>query len=149
MIRPFTCVCVLLAGGSGLYLYQSKHRAQLLDREIENTVARPQAARERTGVLRAEWTLLNDPERLAQLAGRFLSLKTVTPGQFTTLAELDNRLPRVRCRTRRRRRSAEESRGTDRPGPEVRAQDADRGGSCCQAGTGKRGGEARRRSRPP
>ena len=26
MIRPFTCICMLLAGGSGLYLYQSKHR---------------------------------------------------------------------------------------------------------------------------
>lgn len=96
MIRPLTCACVLLAGAAGLYLYQSKHRVQLLDREIENTVRMTQAARERTGVLRAEWTLLNDPERLAQLAGRFLSLKTVTPGQFTTFAELDNRLPAIR-----------------------------------------------------
>ena len=38
MIRPVTCVCFLLACGSGLYLYQSKHRVQVLDREIEKTV---------------------------------------------------------------------------------------------------------------
>jgi hypothetical protein len=95
MIRPVTCVCVLLAGASGLYLYQSKHRVQLIDRQIEATVRATQAARERTGVLRAEWTLRNDPERLAQLAGRFLQLKTVTPGQFTTLADLGNRLPEI------------------------------------------------------
>jgi hypothetical protein len=96
MIRPVTCVCMLLAGASGLYLYQAKHRVQLLDRQIESTVRATQAARERTAVVKAEWTLLNDPERLSQLAGRFLPLKTVTPGQFTTLTELDNRLPPIR-----------------------------------------------------
>ncbi len=97
MIRPFTCVCMVLAGASGLYLYQAKHRVQLLDRDITNTIHATEAARERIGVLRAEWTLQNDPERLAQLADRFLTLKTVTPGQFTSMAELDKRLPPVKA----------------------------------------------------
>jgi len=97
MIRPFTCVCMVLAGTSGLYLYQAKHRVQLLDREITNTIHATETARERIGVLRAEWTLQNDPERLAQLADRFLALKTVTPGQFTSMAELDKRLPPIRA----------------------------------------------------
>ncbi len=26
MMRPFTCLCMLLAGGSGLYLYQPNTR---------------------------------------------------------------------------------------------------------------------------
>jgi len=95
MIRPITFVCALLAGASGLYLYTAKHRVQVLDRQIESTVRATQAARERTGVIKAEWTLLNDPERLGQLAAQFLPLKTVTPGQFTTMAELDNRLPPI------------------------------------------------------
>ena len=51
------------------------------------------AARERTAILKAEWTLQNDPMRLKQLADKFLVLKPVTPDQFTTLAELDKRLP--------------------------------------------------------
>lgn len=95
MIRPFTCVCMLLAAGSGLYLYQTKHRSQMLDRDIADTVHQAEAARERSGLLRAEWTLLNDPQRLGDLAARFLPLKSTLPSQFTSLAELDKRLPPV------------------------------------------------------
>jgi hypothetical protein len=95
MIRPVTCVCFLLACGSGLYVYQSKHRVQLLDREIEQTVHATDALREQTRVAHAEWTLLNDPQRLQALADQFLSLKTVAPAQFTSMAELENRLPAV------------------------------------------------------
>jgi hypothetical protein len=95
MIRPFTLVCFLLACGSGLYLYQAKHRVQVLDHEIERTVRDTSERRERIRVLHAEWTLQNDPQRLQVLADQFLTLKTVAPGQFTSLAELDNRLPAV------------------------------------------------------
>lgn len=95
MIRPVTCVCFLLACSSGLYVYQSKHRVQVLDREIEKTVRATDALREQTRVLHAEWTLLNDPQRLQVLADQFLKLKTVIPGQFTSRAELDSRLPAV------------------------------------------------------
>ena len=95
MIRPFTCLCLLLAGGSGLYLYQSKHRVELLDQQIETVVRQTQAARARIGVLRAEWALMNDPERLTDLAGRFLTLRSTTPAQFTNFADLDARLPPV------------------------------------------------------
>ncbi|HEX4172346.1 MAG TPA: hypothetical protein VHY82_07700, partial [Acetobacteraceae bacterium] len=95
MIRPFTFVCFLLACGSGLYLYQAKHRVQVLDHEIEKTVRATEELRERIRVLHAEWTLQNDPQRLQGLADRLLALKTVTPGQFTSLADLDSRLPPV------------------------------------------------------
>ncbi len=95
MIRPFTCICFLLACGAGLYLYQSKHRVQVLDRKIEDTVRVTEQTREQIRVLHAEWTLLNDPQRLQALADQFLTLKTVTPGQFTSMADLDSRLPSV------------------------------------------------------
>jgi hypothetical protein len=95
MIRPFTLVCFLLACGSGLYLYQAKHRVQVLDRKIEKTVHATEELRGRIRVLHAEWTLQNDPQRLQGLADQFLALKTVAPGQFTSLAELDSRLPAV------------------------------------------------------
>ena len=96
MIRPFTCVCFLLACGSGLYLYQAKHRVQMIDREIEKVVRATSELREQTRVLHAEWTLQNDPQRLQALADQLLNLKTVTPGQFTSMADLDGRLPAVR-----------------------------------------------------
>ncbi|HEY2619916.1 MAG TPA: hypothetical protein VGI78_21420 [Acetobacteraceae bacterium] len=97
MIRPFTCVCFLLACGSGLYLYQAKHRVQMIDREIEKTVRTTEELRGQIRVLHAEWTLQSDPQRLQGLADQFLSLKTVAPGQFTSMADLDNRLPAVRA----------------------------------------------------
>ncbi|MGP0000547.1 MAG: hypothetical protein ACLPKW_22760 [Acetobacteraceae bacterium] len=95
MIRPFTLVCFLLACGAGLYLYSAKHRVQLVDHEIEKTVRATDELREQIRVLHAEWTLQNDPQRLQELANQFLNLKTLTPGQFTSLADLDNRLPAV------------------------------------------------------
>ena len=93
MIRPLTCICMLLASGSGLYLYQAKHQAQMLDREIVRTLKATDAARERIGVLRGEWALLNEPDRLAALSQEHLGLKTLTPTQFVTAAELATRLP--------------------------------------------------------
>lgn len=95
MIRPITCICFLLACGSGLYLYQAKHRVQVLDRQIEETVQSTDKLREQARVLHAEWTLLNDPQRLQALADQFLPLKTVQPGQFTSMADLASRLPPV------------------------------------------------------
>ena len=96
MIRPITILCLALFLGSGLYLYQSKHRALMLDREISQTMRRADAARQRAGLLQAEYTLLNDPSRLSELTGQLLpGLKTTTPQQFASVAELFNRLPPV------------------------------------------------------
>jgi len=93
MIRPFTLVCMLMAGGSGLYLYQSKHRAQMLDREIGKTIKQTEQTRERIGMLKAEWALLNEPERLAELSKAHLGLRTLQPTQFVAVADLAARLP--------------------------------------------------------
>ena len=96
MIRPFSCICLLMAAGSGLYLYQSKHQAQMLDREIVKTMKMSDVARQRSGLLRAEYALLNDPARLADLSHSLLpSLQETAPGQFSTFADLDRRLPAV------------------------------------------------------
>jgi hypothetical protein len=95
MIRPFTCLCLLVAAGSGLYLYQEKHRAEMLDRQIGQVVKATDAARERTGMMRAEWTLLNEPERLQDLATKYLQLQPMAPSQFVQLAGLDARLPPI------------------------------------------------------
>jgi hypothetical protein len=92
MIRPATALCMVLAAASGLYLYQVKQRTRMLDRAIAATVKETQAAGQRIGVLKAEWTLLNQPDRLSELAQRYLALKPVAPGQFVTAADLDQRL---------------------------------------------------------
>jgi len=93
MIRPFTVVTMLLAAASGLYLYQSKHRVQMLDRDIAHTWKSVDEAHARTGLLRAEWALLNEPDRLGELADRHLAVKPLAPGQFISMTELERRLP--------------------------------------------------------
>jgi hypothetical protein len=93
MIRPLTIATFLLAGASGLYLYESKHEVQLLDRTIERTVRETGALRGQSRLLATEWEMLNNTDRLRQFSDTYLGLKTITPSQFTSLADLDNRLP--------------------------------------------------------
>ena len=96
MIRPLTFFCVVLAGTSGLYLYTEKHQTTVLDQKISKVVQDTQQIRERTAMLRAEWALLNQPDRLQSLATRFLpQLHPLDPGQFVQLASVERRLPAV------------------------------------------------------
>ena len=95
MIRPFTCVCLLMAGGSGLFLYTVKHEAQLLDRDVTRLSHLAQENRARAALLRAEYDRLGDPERLRELAAQVLSLQPTEPRQFASLAEFGRRLPAI------------------------------------------------------
>ena len=96
MIRPFTALCLIVAGGSGLYLYSTKHQSQVLDRQIAQVVHQADAIRERAGVLRAEYALLNDPERLGELSNANLpNLRPTAPTQFSTWNDFAKRLPAV------------------------------------------------------
>ena len=96
MIRPFTCLCLLFAAGSGLFLYNSKHGAQMLDQEIARTNKSAQESRARAALLRAEYDRLGDPERLKELANQVLpSLASTDPKQFASLTDLEKRLPAV------------------------------------------------------
>jgi hypothetical protein len=93
MIRPTTVLCMIAAFGSGLYLYSQKHRTEMLDREIARVFRATQAAHERTGQLRVEWEGLNDPETLADMAGKYLALQPMTPAQLVPPSDLPARLP--------------------------------------------------------
>jgi hypothetical protein len=93
VIRPFTCVCLILAAGSGLYLYQVKQRAFALDASLRSTFHDIDEARERTRMLRADWALVNDPERLQALATQYLTLQPMQPSQLLTMDQLAAALP--------------------------------------------------------
>jgi len=93
MIRPITLITALLAILSGLYLYHSKNAVLMLDRRIEKIARDTMAIGNQTRLLHAEWTLLNDPERLRELSDRYLALRPLAPTQFTALADLGSRIP--------------------------------------------------------
>jgi len=93
MIRPLTFLSLVAAAGSGLHLYSVKHEVSQLERTLRDTVGRTEAARERTAVLRAEWAMLNEPERLRAAAARNLPLEAMQTAQFVRPSDLDRRLP--------------------------------------------------------
>ncbi len=96
ILRPFTGLCLIAAAGSGLYLYQVKHHAQVLERGIARTMKQADTVRQRTGLMRAEYALLNDPSRLAELAEQLMpALRTTAPTQFAALGDLERRLPAI------------------------------------------------------
>jgi hypothetical protein len=100
MIRPVTLLAFIAFIGSGLYLYQIKHQAQLVDRQIRRVQDATQVAAERVRLLRSEYELLNNPDRLAELAATYVpALKPTQPGQWSSMAEIERRLPAVGAAT--------------------------------------------------
>lgn len=94
MIRPVTFVTFMLALSSGAWMFVVKHRAEQLDRQIGGVTAQIRGSEQRIRVLRAEWALETDPNRLARLAALFLpTLKPMAPDQLVTWAQLADRLP--------------------------------------------------------
>ncbi len=83
-----TFLFVVLAGGLSFGLYVVKHRVIALEsrlNEINRGIARDMQA---IHVLRAEWSYLNEPARLRDLAGRHLGMAPATGRQFGALADL-------------------------------------------------------------
>lgn len=93
MISPVTFVTLLLAASAGLWLYQAKHRAEVLDRQIAHTLGQVAVIRERIEPLQAEWALLNEPRRLGTIARQHLSLRPLATSQYVAVQDLGSRLP--------------------------------------------------------
>lgn len=93
MIRASTVALVGLVLGAGLFTYQMKSRVAKLDHELVRVQRETLAEQERQHVLDAEWSLLNEPERLRRLAERHLPLSPMQPRQFSELSDAVRRLP--------------------------------------------------------
>jgi hypothetical protein len=93
MIRPFTLLCFCAFAGAGAWLYQVKHAVAMKDKELVEIRRQTEQARQRIDILRAEWALLNEPERLRQTATRVLTLEPMQPQHFARATEFERRLP--------------------------------------------------------
>jgi hypothetical protein len=93
MIRPFPLLCFCAFAGAGAWLYQVKHSVAMQDRELVEIRRQTEAARQRIDILRAEWALLNEPERLRQTASRVLTLEPMQPQHFARIGNFERRLP--------------------------------------------------------
>ncbi|WP_174502881.1 hypothetical protein [Acidiphilium sp. C61] len=94
MIRPVTLVTGLLMLGSGAWLFVVKHRAGTLDHQIGGVTAQIRSSEQRIRVLRAEWALETDPNRLTRLSAMFMpQLKPMKPDQLVSWQQLADALP--------------------------------------------------------
>ncbi|MFN6999972.1 MAG: hypothetical protein ACK4ST_08060 [Elioraea tepidiphila] len=92
MIRASTLVWAGLVVLAGLFLYQVKHDVQALEEELAGVNRRILATQDRIHVLRAEWSLLNEPARIGDLAQRHLALAPMRPDQFARPADIAARV---------------------------------------------------------
>jgi cell division protein FtsL len=91
MLR-FVNICLVLGLAALAYvIYQVKYEARALDDEIAALSKKIEGERDAIAVLRAEWSLLNRPERIERLAAKYLKLAPAEPRQLVTLDRLTNR----------------------------------------------------------
>jgi hypothetical protein len=93
MIRPFTLMTATLAALAGAYLFDVKHRAQVLENQLAHVAEQSRVDKRQIQVLQAQWAQETDPSRLQQLANNFTALQPMRPSQLVTLADLRSDLP--------------------------------------------------------
>jgi cell division protein FtsL len=85
MLR-FVNICLVLALVALAYvIYEGKYEARALDEDIGGLRKDIEKERDAVAVLRAEWSLLNRPERIERLAIKHLKLKPAQPQQLVTI----------------------------------------------------------------
>jgi hypothetical protein len=91
MIRLSTLIWLALSIAAGIGLFQVKYRVQAREGElgqINRQIVRDQEA---IHVLAAEWSFLNEPSRLGELARRHLELAPFTSAQLAHFSDLPAR----------------------------------------------------------
>ena len=91
MIRVSVLVWTIILAMLGIGLFQVKYNVQSKERELRDVRRQIEANLTSIHVLEAEWSYLNDPLRLADLARRHTDLLPTTPNQIGDIATLPPR----------------------------------------------------------
>jgi hypothetical protein len=92
MIRVSVLVWTIILALLGVGLFQVKYNVQSKERELRDVRRQIEANLTSIHVLEAEWSYLNDPLRLSDLARRHTGLVPTTPGQIGDFASLPLRI---------------------------------------------------------
>lgn len=82
MIKPITFMWLLILSFTAFGLFQIKYRVQDLRKDLTEINRQLEQERDAIHVLKAEWSYLNQPDRLRNLAQRHLQLGAVTVAQI-------------------------------------------------------------------
>jgi cell division protein FtsL len=91
MLRFINICLVLGLVALACVIYQVKYQARGLDADIRALNQQIGEERDAIAVLRAEWSLLNRPERIERLAQKHLKLAPAKPVQIVTLDKVTDR----------------------------------------------------------
>src|SRR5262245_54814512 len=85
MLR-FINICLVLALVALAYvIYEGKYEARALDEDIDGLSKNIETEQDAVAELRAEWSVLNRPERIERLAQKHLKLAAARPAQLVTI----------------------------------------------------------------
>ena len=88
MIRPGTIVWFCIVIAVGYAMFQVKYEVMRQEQTLATINRQIAEDREQIRVLNAEWSYLIRPNRIAQLAGRFLHLSDMSSAQIVPLGDV-------------------------------------------------------------
>ncbi|MAH83269.1 MAG: hypothetical protein CBB68_02755 [Rhodospirillaceae bacterium TMED8] len=92
-MRTSTLAILLVSVAVCVGLFLVKYRVQGLEGRLDDLNREIARDREAIRVLRAEWSHLNEPERLRALADRYLGMKPLAVQQIAHRSDWDRKLP--------------------------------------------------------
>jgi len=91
MIGKATSLLLTAALAVAAILYSTSFKTRELEEDLGSINRKIVAEYDKIQVLKAEWALLNDPERIERLAKAHLALRPADPRQFAEVATLPTR----------------------------------------------------------
>ena len=88
-MRHTTLLFLLLAGALSIALFSVKYQVQDLEEELVELNRSIISERQSIHVLNAEWSHLNNPERLGILAERNLGMKPADPARMVSFRDVE------------------------------------------------------------
>jgi cell division protein FtsL len=95
MIKLLHLLAIVGLLGSAGYAYSIKYEATYHAEQAAKLRHQIKRERDAIAVLRAEWALLNRPDRLQEAADRHLDLQSVSPHQLARFSDLPARAPKT------------------------------------------------------
>jgi hypothetical protein len=89
MIRPSTAAWLGIVACVGFVMFKVKYEVQELEDQVVRINRDIAADRDAIHVLKAEWSFLSQPNRIAELTKRHLDLVPISTAQLATLDRLE------------------------------------------------------------
>lgn len=82
---------LIVMSAIGWGVYQLKYQVQALEAELARTNREIVAEQDSIHVLKAEWSYLNQPRQISEMAKKFLEVAPIGPRQMVTLSMIPTR----------------------------------------------------------